>query len=178
MKFSTILILALAYWTVLKADDGQLPIGTVFRKPFTLVLGIDKEHYYEEKFEKAPYVYSNGVYLFKGDHFGVKFVINKDEIAAVRYESDISKADAILTFSQEKVKDDLLMILKIENRTKFRLNLDALMTVPGQKGVYKTSIVPVEAGLTDYESWHHPIVQLVLREFHVSETGEHAGQVK
>jgi len=92
------------------------------------------------------------------------FVVEKDEIVGVIYQPDISKADMLVTFSQDKVKNDLVMILKIENRTKTRLYMNALMTMPGNKSIHKTSILPVEAGLTNYESWPHPIVQLVLRE--------------
>jgi hypothetical protein len=55
------------------------------------------------------------------------------------------------------------MMLIIQNRSKHKLLLDALMTVPGRKDIQKTSIIPIEAGLSDYEEWPHPIVQLVLR---------------
>ncbi|MGC2628034.1 MAG: hypothetical protein WA269_14485, partial [Candidatus Udaeobacter sp.] len=67
-------------------------------------------------------------------------------------------------FSQSKdLQDGKGMMLIIQNKSKHTLLLDALMTVPGRKDVQKTSIVPIEAGLSDYEAWPHPIVQLVLR---------------
>jgi hypothetical protein len=59
------------------------------------------------------------------------------------------------------------MALTIKNNLKVWVQMDALMTVPGKKGIYKTSILPVPPGLLDYESWPHPIVQLVLRNFRV-----------
>jgi hypothetical protein len=62
-----------------------------------------------------------------------------------------------------------MMLLTIRNKLKRRLYLDALMTVPGEKEIYKTSILPIEPGLSDFESWPHPIVQLVLRDFRFSE---------
>jgi hypothetical protein len=61
------------------------------------------------------------------------------------------------------------MSLIIDNNLKVWLQMDALMTLPGKKGIYKTSILPVGAGLSDCESWPHPIVQLVLRNFRVVE---------
>ena len=40
---------------------------------------------------------------------------------------------------------------------KVWLQMDALMTLPGKKGIYKTSIPPVGAGLSNYESWPIPL---------------------
>ena len=54
--------------------------------------------------------------------------------------------------------------------------MGALTTVPGKKEIYKTSIMPIEARLSDFESWPHPIVQLVLRNFRLSD--KRAGKMK
>jgi len=62
-----------------------------------------------------------------------------------------------------------MMMLVIRNNLKRRLYLDALMTVPDKKGIYKTRLLPVEAGLSNFESWPHPIVQLVVRNLRLSE---------
>jgi hypothetical protein len=64
-----------------------------------------------------------------------------------------------------------MMMLVIRNKLKRRLYLDALMTLPGKEEILKTNIVPVEPNLSDFESWPHPIVQLVLRNFRFSESG-------
>ena len=90
----------------------------------------------------------------------------------LRAATDAAKADVWLIFRQDKMKDDKpMMMLIIQNKSKHKLFLDALMTVPESKGILKTSIVPVEPGLSDFESWPHPIVQLVLRNFRFSEKG-------
>lgn len=54
------------------------------------------------------------------------------------------------------------MRLVITNHTSQTIYMDALMTVPGRKDVLLNSILPVQSGLKGYESWPHPIVQLVL----------------
>ncbi len=52
------------------------------------------------------------------------------------------KADVTLTLTQEvRADDSAMMILHIHNNTEFTLNLDALMTVPGQKGFLNTRIL-------------------------------------
>src|SRR5436189_6463082 len=73
--------------------------GVVFRKPFTLHVRVDQEHYYEEKKGKIPYVHQGVVYLFLGDKFGLKIDVADGAVRAVRYERDLSKADVALEFS-------------------------------------------------------------------------------
>jgi hypothetical protein len=141
------------------------PQSTVFRDPFTLKLQVDKDHFYEEHFDKIPYVSGNDVYLFVGENFGVKVTIINDEVSQLTYERVAAKADIAFRFTQEQTNGRPMMMLVTQNSLKRRLFFDALMTVPNKKGIYKTSILPVEKGLSNFESWPHPIVQLVLRNF-------------
>ncbi len=148
----------------------------VFREPFTLHVRVDKSHYYEERYEKPiPYVSDNDVYLFVGESFGVSLNTRSDGAADVTYQPDIKKADVWFSFEQPKKLEPVMTMLTIQNRLKQRLQVDGLMTVPGKQGILKTSILPIEAGLSDFESWPHPIVQLVLRNFRLSESqiGKH-----
>ncbi|NLF26061.1 MAG: hypothetical protein GX589_10455 [Deltaproteobacteria bacterium] len=142
---------------------GAATDEVVFRDPFTLKLHVDKENYYEESYDKIPYIYQGEIYLFSGESFGVDVDIKNNKIVGLKYRKDPRNSNIALRFTQEIKKDgSQLMMLKIENRLKQKLYLDAKMTIPGKKGIYKTSILPVEPGLSSYESWPHPIVQLVL----------------
>lgn len=148
------------------------PETRALRDPFTLRLRVDKDHYYEEHYDKRiPYVSDNDVYLFSDENFGVNLTRKGDKDIEVSYQADPKKADVWLIFAQPK---DLGvgMMLTIKNNLNEKLQIDALMTVPGKQGIYKTSILPIEAGLSDFESWPHPIVQLVLRNFRLSESQE------
>jgi hypothetical protein len=145
------------------------PQVTIFRDPFTLKLQVDKDHFYEEKFDKIPYVAGSDVYLFFGENFGVKVITTNDEISKIIYEQDPAKADIAFKLTQEVTDGRPMTMLVIQNRLKRRLFLDALMTVPNKKGAFKTSILPIEKGLSNFESWPHPIVQLVLRNFRFSQ---------
>lgn len=139
------------------AGDKPAP---VLRDQFTVQLHTNNGEY-KEQFDKVPYVAENIVYVFAGDHFGIHVGLSGDDIAEISYENDLSKADVTFKFTQEKGP----MMLFIESKLKRQLFLDALMTVPKQKGFYKTSILGVGPGLIDVESWPHPIVQLVLKNF-------------
>lgn len=149
--------------------SAQPSTNVVFREPFTLKLHVDEKHYYEQEFSRIPYVFKNDVYLFKGDFFGVDFQITNGVIRGVSYQSDTNKAAATFRFAQEIKDGDTMMLLVIENHTKHKLFIDALMTVPKQDRPRKTSILPIESGLSNYESWSHPIVQLVLRNIRLTE---------
>ncbi|MGH9691794.1 MAG: hypothetical protein ACRD4C_12075 [Candidatus Acidiferrales bacterium] len=143
----------------------------VVRAPFVLKLRIDKGHFYEERFGKVPYVAGDDVYLFAGDSFGINIISAHGRIPRISYQPDPARADLEFSFSQQRGAGGFEMMLVIQNKLKCKLYLDALMTVPGKKGVYETDILPVPPNLSDYESWPHPIVQLVLRNFRFSENG-------
>jgi hypothetical protein len=167
---STFLFLVSVSVTFAADDAAKKPAeDSIFREPFTLNLHVDKEHFYEEKFGKIPFVHGGDIYLFKGDEFGLNLDIQDNSIRTVKYQPDVKKADVTLKFTQEVQPDGTaMMMLHIHNNTKHTLNVDALMTVPGKKGIVKTSILPVRAGLSGFESWPHPIVQLVLRNIRIA----------
>ena len=142
-------------------NDGASPSAPVFREAFTLKLHTNDGEY-KEQFDKVPYVADNVVYIFAGESFGVNVTLNGDDITGISYQKDRGKADIAFKFAQGNKS---MMLLIIKSNLKRRLFLDTLMTVPQKKGVYKTSILPVEPGLENFESWPHPIVQLALRNF-------------
>jgi hypothetical protein len=137
--------------------------GPVSREPFTIHLKVDKDHFSDIHYDKQPYVSENEVYLFPGDKFGVNLVVRNDRVAEVRYQPDKTKADVWFGFEQPKeLQGGLGMALTIDNKMKLIVSMEALMSVPGKKDVFKTSILPVKPGKSGLESWPHPISQLVL----------------
>ena len=142
--------------------------GVVFRAPFTLRVPVDREHFYEEKKGKVPYVYHGEVSLFLHDRFGLKIDVQDGSVRSVKYERDLSKADVTLEFTQgDPVNGKATSLLKMQNRTRYTFAMDAAMTVPDRKDILSTSFTPVRAGLLHYESWPHPIVQLALRNIRI-----------
>jgi hypothetical protein len=175
MAFASFLLFAIAAaWPQSGAKSHQQE--PVFRSPFTLKLHVDNEHYYEQKFDRVPYFAGGDVYLFAGEAFGVNVAVADDRLSQITYQPDPAKADVVFRFTQEKSADGFMMILMTRNTLKRKLFFDATMTVPGKAEVYKTNVLPVDADLSNFESWAHPIVQLVLSNFRFSESGSQSDQ--
>ena len=159
---------------------GQPPTAEAaptFREPFTLKLRVDKQHYYEQHFDKVPYVAGGDVYIFVDDHFGVNLSDTKAEFLTVTYQPDGAKADILFSFTQETDgKGNLFMMLSMQNKLSRGFSYDALMTVPTKKEILETHVLPVGAHLSNFESWPHPIVQLVLRNFRFSGSQAKGGE--
>ncbi len=66
--FLVMIMLAIAGTPCLaEAPPAGHAAAPVLRKPFTLRLKLDSDHYYEEKFTRdIPYVQDNSVYMFAG----------------------------------------------------------------------------------------------------------------
>ncbi len=137
------------------------------RAPFELKLRFDKEHVYDQKVLEQPYVQQESVSLFCGDDYGINVKIENDEIAHITYQKVTAEADITFHFWQEVDKDGKqMMMCNIHNNLARKVYIKAVMTIPFKKGTYKTSIMPVEAGLSGIEIWGaHTIVQMVLYNF-------------
>ncbi len=172
MNFVALVIIALAQSSVcLSQAKSETQEEPVFRAPFSLKLHIDNEHYYEQKFDRVPYVADGDVYLFAGETFGINVAVTGDQLSRIIYQPDPAKADVEFKFTQEKSPGGFMMLLVTRNKLKKKLFFDAMMTVPGKPEIYKTSVLPVDSNLSNFESWPHPIVQLVLNNFRFSENG-------
>jgi hypothetical protein len=176
--FLTMGVFCLSGLTSLPAQNATAKAkSSGMREPFTLRLKIDKEHYSDVHYDRQPYVSENEVYLFSGDKFGVNLVVNDGRVVEVRYQPDVTKADVWFGFEQPKeFGDGLGMALTIDNKTKRALSMQALMSVPGKKDVFTTTILPIKPGKSGLESWPHPISQLVLGNLKFA--GDDAGPPK
>jgi hypothetical protein len=172
MNFVAFAIIALAQSSVcFPQAKSETQAEPAFRAPFSLKLHVDNEHYYEQKFDRVPYVADGDVYLFAGEAFGINVTVAGDQLAGITYQPDPAKADVEFKFTQEKSPDGFMMLLVTRNKLKRKLFFDAQMTIPAKTEIYKTSVLPVEPNLSNFESWPHPIVQLVLNNFRFSESG-------
>lgn len=172
LRFSCIVFLPLTFLAAQEPQSASTGDASapVFRDPFNLKIHADKGGDYEQQFDKVPYVADNFVYLFAGEGFGINATVNQNEISQISYQKDAHKADVWFESKQERIGKIWATLLTIQNHLKQKLFVDALMTIPNQNGIYTTDVVPIPPNLADFESWPHPIVQLVLRNIRFSPT--------
>ena len=112
---SWLLFLTILSCALLAQEQSPTPeAAPTLRKPFTLKLRVDKQHYYEQHFDKVPYVAGSDVYLFLDDHFGVNLTDTKAEFLTVTYQPNSGEADVLFSFTQETDgKGNLFMMLSV-----------------------------------------------------------------
>ncbi len=135
----------------------------VFRDPFTLRLNVDKQHFYEQQVRSIPYVYNGAIYLFAGEAFGITVEAKREQIIGISYNRNAEGSSIEVRFSQIIEEDGSgMMLLEMKNNTDKVILMDARMIMPGEDKVRPTTIAPLTPGMLHYETWPHPIIQLVL----------------
>jgi hypothetical protein len=76
-------------------------------------------------------------------------------------QPDPKRPSMTLDFS----KHDQMVMLHIKNGFSQTLRMRCLMRLTGRDGYVETSIVPIPAGLGDFEGWQDPVEEVVLFDF-------------
>ena len=116
-----------------------------------------------------PYVTDKGaIVIFPGEQFVIAFEIENGKIVnAQPSPAGGSISDAVeVSFKQS----DSGMMLTVANHLPKTVKYDATMKAPDDRMVY-TSSCPVDADLSNFESWPHPIKFLELSNFRFQDGG-------
>jgi hypothetical protein len=143
-----------------QSPTPQTPLPTT-RGPFTVKLKLADGTRFEKDVADVPYIADSEVHIFAGESFGLNATISDGEVSQLAYQKNSKKADIELSFSQQKS----LMILMTNNKLKRELHFDALITLPGETRTHATSTIRIRPGLSSFESWPYPILELTLRNF-------------
>lgn len=139
------------------------------RDTFTLILPIDGVSYYEQEVERSPYFFEGNILqIYPGESLLVEVTLKGDEIALMQVvKENINPERTIQLEFTQKTKDNKseFMMLKVSNPFDKKLNYKAMMFSVGATEWKKTSIIPVQPGLSSFESWKEVIVSLVLSEW-------------
>ena len=117
----------------------------------------------------VPYVTDKGaIVILPGEQFVIAFEIENGKIVnAQPNPAGGSLSDAVeVSFKQI----DSSMMLTVANNMSKPVKYDATMKAPDDRMVY-TSSCPVDAGLSNFESWPHPIKFLELSNFRFQDGG-------
>ena len=117
----------------------------------------------------VPYVTDKGaIVLFPGESFVIAFEIENGKIVnAQPVPAGGSRSDVVeVSFKQI----DSGTMLTIANNLPKMVKYDATMKAPDDRMVY-TNSCPVDAGLSNFESWPHPVKFLELSNFRFQDEG-------
>jgi hypothetical protein len=103
------------------------------------------------------------VTITPGKKFAVRFQIVGDTLKSPKIvkELDPKQPGIVLDFSRQ----GRMFMLHIRNGFSQTLRIRCLMRLKGRQTYSETSIVPIPAGLGDFEGWPDPIEELVLFDF-------------
>lgn len=117
----------------------------------------------------VPYVKDKGaIVIYPGEQFVVAFKIEDGKIVG----AEPSPSGGRLTNAVEVRFKEISggMMLTVASHLPSTVKYDATMTAPDDRVVY-TSSCPIDAGLSNFESWPHPIKFLELSNFRLQDGG-------
>lgn len=160
-----ILFLVVIILTLSLNSKGQ-DTTVLKRTPYTLKIEVDKKNFYEDQIGATPYIFpNNGMQIYPGETIYVEVVEENGIIKSMKAVKEITKPKTTLTikFSQKSEKKiHQMMMLEVQNPFPKNLIYDAKMFLLSNKKWVSTSIYPVMAGLSGFETWTDIIISLGL----------------
>ena len=136
------------------------------RKPYLLTVAVDKKNTYEENLPESNYVLRDlTVQLYPGESVFIEIEQENGIVKNVRAvtENKFPEKTLIISFSQiSKKKVHEAMMLKIQNPFKYTLKYDAKTYLLNYKNWVNARVIPVQPGLTAYESWAELITSVAI----------------
>lgn len=107
--------------------------------------------------------------ILPGTKIFAEATINSDSSIEQTKVSEIKKPDITLTFNLTKTNSGMMLSVKnpFEKTIKYHLNM-----IDYKGKAHNTSSCPVRAGLSVFESWPHPIPEILVSNTHVASKGE------
>ena len=166
MKKLAAAILALIMATALaQAADDDICAKVACRERTTVRVRLDPKHYTEVSFKRMPWTDGDAIYLVTGESFSIQFKATRDAIGAAEYRPGSTPGPDSLELGLSQ-QENGFTTLSIKNGFGRRIAYKCVMLLPGDNRMQSTRVLPIEPGLTNFESWQHPVAQLILYDVH------------
>jgi hypothetical protein len=111
----------------------------------------------------VPYVTDKGaIVIYPGESFAIVFEIEDGKLVNAQPVPAGGSRSDVVEVSFKQIDSD--MMLTVANNLSKLVKYDATMKAPDDRMVH-TSSCPVDAGLSNFEQWPHPIRFLELSNF-------------
>jgi hypothetical protein len=143
--------------------------GVLKRTPYKLSVAVDKTSFYEEDIQSTAFVLPDKtIQVYPGETIFVEVEVVDGVVKNITAVKEIKNPSITLTISftqTAKNKVHELMMLKIENPFPKKLLYKAGIYLFKQKKWVGTSVYPVEAGLSGFETWPDIIISIALKDW-------------
>jgi hypothetical protein len=102
-----------------------------------------------------------------GDKAAVQFQVDGNKLSQPKVVANPDSKNPTVTFDFSD--QGKILILSTKNSFSKTLNFRALMRFKGRSKYVETSIIPVRAGISSFESWTDPIDDLILFDFKLTD---------
>ena len=152
-----------------RKDLEDLCRTTLCRKPTLIRLTLPEGELFEmTPALPTPILAGHLVTVYPGETVMIEAKEEDGNLVELTAVSKISHPNRTLVFkfSQEPtIGDGTGMLLVVYNPFSGILKYRLGMMVPSSEDIYSTSVCPIHAGKSSYESWPHPIFQVVATDF-------------
>ncbi len=135
---------------------------------------IDETRSTDIDYPSRPCVDDNLVNLIPGERILVEADVRDGRLVHLKRVEKTEHPDQTLEieFSQNQERKSPFMILQISNPFSKLLTYEAGIQPLGRQSFARTSTLPVQPGLTNYESWPEPLTRIVLKNFRLLDSGK------
>jgi hypothetical protein len=162
------MLFSIALLTMVVYCNGQ-NTSQYKRTPYNLTVSVDGKNFYSEDIGATPFVLpDNTVQMYPGETVFIEIeqtggVIKS--LKAVKSIVDSSKTISLIFQQTTKGKIHDSMLLTVHNPFPYTLDYQANIYLMKNKRWVKTSIIPVDAGLTNFENWTDIITSIALKQW-------------
>lgn len=126
----------------------------------TIKLKVSKTGIAEFDFPKGPYVAEGYINILTGEELNVEFDEQENSPTNPRYVITVSVPERTITFKLEQTEEGT--ILTVKNPFAKTILYDCMIQHYKAQNFAKTSIMPVQGKLMNFEHWPDPLTQVVI----------------
>ena len=149
--------------------NGQDTTAVINRAAYKVKLVIDKKTTYESNIKATPwFVEGNNLQLYPGEEIYLEAEVDNGTIKAVKVVKENLHPEKTITIGFTQVvenKQHEMMMLKIVNPFNQELSYKAKILPFKSNAWTPTTVLPVRAGISSFETWPDIITSIVLSDW-------------
>jgi hypothetical protein len=139
------------------------------RSELKVDLVFDLENNYSVTIPESPYfVKENVLQIYPGEELNIETEIKGNSIVSMKVVKTVDHPERTINirfFQDAKDRNKTQMMLVVKNPFNKKLLYDALIYIPAHQEWSRTSIIPIQPNLVNYEMWPDVIATMALENW-------------